>query len=101
MRLYYDELNTTLMKLSYSTIPTLDDFRVQLVERGIYSAIFALFSVTMRLFDDVEDNSVILKFFIRNENEKQFRVNLMRRPQIQHLLGNLLIYFDKMGFLNA
>lgn len=102
IRLYYDELNEMLIKLKYnSTIPIFDAIYGEVIERGIYSAMFALFSVTMRLFDDVEDNNEVLKFFGRTDDEKQFRVNLMSRPQIQRLLANLLLYYEKMGYLNA
>lgn len=99
-RIYYEELKATLIRLKYGhSMLTFDELYQQIVEKGVYSAMFAIFSVTMRLFDEVKDNDDVLKFFIREE--QPFRVYLMQRPHTRTLLTNLLMYFDKMGYLDV
>ena len=98
---YYEELKAALIQLNYQNhIPTFHEFQEQIVAKGIYSAIFSIFSVSMRLLDDVKDDSIVLQFFGRSEEDKQFRIELMQRPKTRYLLENLLKYFDRKGFLN-
>lgn len=97
--MYYDELSGTLNKFDAALpLPSFDEFYQQIIDRGIHGGMFALFSVTMRLYEDVQDSSVIMRFFKRDERE--FRAQLMQRDETRILLGNLLKYFDKMGFLD-
>lgn len=98
---YYDELNTILLQLNYkSRIPSGDEFQMQVAERGVYSAVFSIFSVTMRLLEEVKDDNAVQQFFGRTEEDKEYRMGLMRRPKTRPLLESLLRYFDKKGFFD-
>lgn len=98
---YFDELSAVLVQLNYgSRIPTGNEFQMQVAQKGIYSAVFSIFSVTMRLLEEVKDDNAVLQFFGRAEEDKEYRVQLMQRPKTRPLLESLLGYFDKKGFLD-
>lgn len=98
---YYDELQAALIQLNYQHhIPTFHELHEQVAARGVYSAMFSIFSVTMRLLEEVEDDSIVLRFFGRGEEDKKLRIELMQRPKTRLLLENLLSYFDQKGFLD-
>lgn len=98
---YYNELASVLLQLNYrSPIPTYEDILTQISKKSVYSAIFSIFAVTLRVWDDVQDTSAVIRFLGTTEEDRIYRIGLISSPKAQLLLENLLQYFDKKGFLD-
>lgn len=96
---YFEHLLQTLDQLKYRLpYPSKIELMAEFHERGIYGAAFSLFSVPMRLMDNVE-NSMIIKFMDKSKDGENFRAKLFSKPETVALLKNLLIYFNDNGFL--
>lgn len=98
---YCDTLINTMIKLNLpsSKIPSKQQLLTEFELRGCYGAFFSLFSVTLRTFENANNDEVKL-FLNKSPEGVEFRKQIYSNAKAQKLLSNLLMYFNKKQFLN-
>lgn len=98
---YCEQLIAVMLKMHLPTsiIPSKVNLQTEFNERGVYGAFFSLFSVPMRILEHATDNAV-QKFLNKSQEGLDFRTQIYSNANVQQLLINLLIYFNKKQFLD-
>lgn len=98
---YCDQLIAVMRKLDLpaSKVPSKANLQMEFNERGAYGAFFSLFTVPMRILEHATDDAV-RKFLNKSQEGLEFRTQIYSNANVQKLLINLLIYFNKKHFLD-
>ncbi|XP_037043490.1 uncharacterized protein LOC119079604 [Bradysia coprophila] len=93
---YYEELRSTLAKLNYQKkVPSLTEFNVQIILRGMYAASMGIITQSSRMLENVSENG--LADLIRDD-KAEHRLNMLLNPKVIPTIIKLLKYFDRRGY---
>lgn len=95
---YHNELNSTLIKLQCTNIPSLYDLNDCIRTRGISAMTSALFGTVSRHLLDVD--LVYSKLFADNSDAKMIDLEIFMNPDAKDKLWFLINYFDEMGYFD-
>lgn len=98
---YCEQLIDIMTQLDCATskIPSKHQLQNEFTLRGLYGAMFSLFSVPLRIVEHT-NNDAIKKFLNKSQDGLAFRTNIYSNPKVQQLLANLLLHFDKKHFFD-
>lgn len=97
---YHQTLSETLIKLKYpKAIPSLYDIHAEFLRCGVTYAAFGIIVQGIRRLENVQDD-VLSKFIYDTEENRQYRLNMLTKPDMQNVLKFLLNFYDRKGFFD-
>lgn len=100
LQFYHQELSDCLTKLGFAdSIPRLTSLHEELLSKGIFGAIFGMFAVSVRSLVDAEGADMV-RLFSDVPADREYRKEIMLKPECRKGLEFLLRYCDRKGFLD-
>lgn len=101
LQFYHHELTQCLRKLGFAgRQPRLLELHQELLTRGIFGAILGMFVLAVRNLKDAE-GADMLRFLSDKPEDREYRKELMLKPECRKGLEFLLRYCDRKGILDV
>lgn len=101
LQFYHHELIECLEKLGFAgRKPRLTELHQELLTKGTFGVVLGIFVLAVRNLKDAE-GADMLRFLSDKPEDREYRKEVMLKPECRRGLEFLLRYCDRKGFLDA